>query len=96
MVNLSERTGTFSAALVACQDSINACTTSQQVMTIISDIVNKDTSLKKSAVEYGKKILVKLSRVRDVATAWQIVYNVILAGDSCGCFWSAAAESRKR
>ena len=94
MLNLSERNGTFSAVLVANQDRIDTCRTSQQVFQLVQELLG-DTSLKKSAVEYGKKILVKLSRVKDLSTAWQILYNVILAGDSCGCFWSPAAENRK-
>lgn len=96
MTNLSERTGAFSAALISRQDELNACTTAQQVRELVSNIIKTDSSLKKSAVEYGNKILVKLSKARDLSTAWQIVYNVILAGDNCGCFWSAAAANRKR
>ena len=96
MTNLSERTGAFSAALVSRQSEIDACTTAQEVRDVVMSIVKTDTSLKKSAVEYGNKILIKLSRVHDLSTAWQIVYNVILAGDNCGCFWSSAAAQRKR
>ena len=96
MTNLSERTGAFSAALISHQDELNACTTAQQVRDLVADVIKSDSSLKKSAVEYGNKILIKLSKVRDLSTAWQIVYNVILAGDNCGCFWSSAAAQRKR
>lgn len=96
MTNLTERTGSFSASLISRQEELNACTTAQQVRELVSDIIKTDSSLKKSAIEYGSKILVKLSKVRDLSTAWQIVYNVILAGDNCGCFWSTAAAQRKR
>lgn len=96
MTNLTERTGSFSASLISRQDELNACTTAQQVRELVANIIKTDTSLKKSAIEYGTKILVKLSKARDLSTAWQIVYNVILAGDNCGCFWSTAAAQRKR
>lgn len=96
MTNLTERTGSFSASLISRQEELNACTTAQQVRELVANIIKTDTSLKKSAIEYGTKILVKLSKARDLSTAWQIVYNVILAGDNCGCFWSTAAAQRKR
>lgn len=96
MTNLSERTGSFSASLISRQQELNACTTAQQVWELVSDIIKTDSSLKKSAVDYGNKILVKLSKVHELSTAWKIVYNVILAGDNCGCFWSSAAAQRKR
>lgn len=96
MTNLTERTGSFSASIISRQEELNACTNAQQVRDLVANIIKTDTSLKKSAVEYGNKILMKLSKVRDLSTAWQIVYNVILAGDNCGCFWSQAAANRKR
>lgn len=96
MKNLSECSGSFSASLISRQEELSACTTAQQVQDLVRDILKTDSSLKKSAIEYGKDTLVKLTRARDINTAWQIVYNIILAGDNQGCFWSKAAARRKR
>lgn len=94
--NLSERNGTLSEAFMRRKTEIDACTTADGVREVVSDILKNDVSLKPSAKTYGNKLLVKLSKARDVASALQIVWNVILAGDNCGCFWSAAASSRMR
>ena len=96
MTNLSEREGAFSAAIMSHKDELDACTTAQEVRALISNIIENDTSMKKSARAYADKTLTKLGKVSDLSVAWQIVYNVILAGDNCGCYWSSAAASRQR
>lgn len=96
MKNLSESVGTFSEAIISRKEELDSCTTAKEVYDLVHDILQKDSSLKKSAVTYGNKTLTKLGKVKDLSTAWQIVYNVILAGDNCGCYWSSAAASRQR
>ena len=94
--NLSERNGTLSEAFMRRKSEINACTTAEGVRAVVSDILQNDASLKPSAKTYGNKLMIKLNKSRDAASALQIVYNVILAGDNCGCFWTSAASSRMR
>lgn len=94
--NLSEKNGTLSEAFIRRQSEIDTCTTAEGVRAVVSDILQNDPFLKPSAKTYGNKLMIKLNKSRDAASALQIVYNVILAGDNCGCFWSAAASSRMR
>ena len=97
MKNLSTTTTSFSGAMMARQDELNACTTVDQVKQLVLDIINnKDNELYPSAVQYGKGVLAKLQAFRNVTKAWSYIYNIILAGDNEGCFWTEESAARQR
>lgn len=70
--------------------------TSWQIQNLVRDILDKDKKLYPAAIEYGKKVIAQLSNIRTYQSALQYIYNIILAGDSEGCFWTDEAVMRKR
>lgn len=96
MKNLSECSHTFSTAVLARQDELNCCTTVWQIKYLIEDILEKDSNLRSEAKEYGKTVIAKMLNIRTYQKALQYLWNIILAGDSQGCFWTDEAANRKR
>ena len=96
MKNLSECSHTFSTAVLARQDELNCCTTVFQIQYLIQEILETDNNLRSEAKEYGKSVIAKLANIRTYQKALQYIYNIILAGDSQGCFWTEDASNRKR
>jgi hypothetical protein len=87
MKNLSTVGTSFSGAMMARQDELNACSTVWQIQNLIRDVLEKG-KLYPSAIEYGKKVVAKLSTIRTYQKGLEYIYNIILAGDSEGCFWT--------
>lgn len=96
MKNLSEYTCTFSGAMLARQDLLNSCTTVEEVRALVRDVIDNAVGLRPSARSYGEHVWRELKLKRHINGAWTYIYNVILAGDSQGCFWTEDASSRKR
>ena len=96
MKNLSTAGTSFSGAIMVHQNDLNSCTTIWQIQNLIRSIIEKDKKLCPSAIEYGKQVIAKLSTIRTYQSALQYIYNIILAGDNEGCFWTDEAASRKR
>lgn len=95
MKNLSEERGTFSAALMRHQQQLNSCATPQEVSDLLLKIIESE-KMKPAAITYARNIHTKASRASDLLTALSLVYNVILAGDGVGCYWTKAATQRSR
>ena len=96
MKNLSTTGTSFSGAMMSRQDELNSCFTVWQVQNLVRDVLDNDKRLYPAAIEYGKKVIAQLSTIRTYQRALQYIYNIILAGDSEGCFWTDEAVMRKR